>query len=141
MKKRWRKSSRVTVYEAGNAAQISIDCARADTFKSAVWAAGYDKRWHWTEGALGSRHLHLTPFPLRHVSITDVPEGKDVSCIKHGNRTAMPCAGCDAAAGRLAESVAGQVQWRDSKGVERIRQESLSLLRDGSSVLRQRGEK
>jgi hypothetical protein len=53
----------------------------------------------------------------------------------------MPCAGCDAAAGRLAESVAGQVQWRDSKGVERIRQESLSLLRDGSSVLRQRGEK
>jgi hypothetical protein len=72
--------------------------------------------------------------------ITDVPEGKDVSCIKHGNRTPMPCAGCKVAAGRLAESLAGQVQWRDSNGMERIRQESLSLLRDGRSVLRQRGQ-
>jgi Plavaka transposase len=72
--------------------------------------------------------------------ITDVPEGKDVSCIKHGNRTPKPCAGCDVAAGWLAESVAGQVQWRDSNGLERIRQDSLSLLRDGSSVLRQLGQ-
>jgi hypothetical protein len=72
--------------------------------------------------------------------ITDVPEGKDVCCVKHGNRTPMPCAGCKVAAGRLVESLAGQVQWRDSNGMERIRQESLSLLRDGCSVLRQRGQ-
>jgi Plavaka transposase len=72
--------------------------------------------------------------------ITDVPEGKDVSCIKHGNTTPMPCGGCEAAAGWLAESVAGQVQWRHSNGMERIRQESLCLLRDGSSVLQQRGQ-
>jgi hypothetical protein len=71
--------------------------------------------------------------------ITDVPEGKDICCTKHGNKTKMPCAGCEVLAEQQTASYAGNVPWRDTALVERIRAESVQKIRDARDLGRQHG--
>lgn len=79
--------------------------------------------------------------------VTDIPEGKDIICVKHSNTTAMPCASCKVSEADQSESV-GTVVWRSfsescevrDNANEAIKKANALNGRKGAGKYRQEGE-